>query len=266
MTDLIPELVAKFGGARWTCDTETAFLDLWCTHLANLEPVAMAFAGGLLSDRMAWVFASGYQATMRAVFDDLPEKGWAAFCVSEGRNDLPPLVSTGENRIEGWKTWVAGSGVLDQMIVKVGRGPEAFFLSLPTNRPGITMSTPAPGAFLNELSQGMAQFAEVQWTDADLVRSDRLRLFGPLEPAFIYLAFLGHVHAQAPERCEAMADQLIDWLTSDDLDNPSTLAMVDKGLQTLIAQLDVTKLPRAWETDQRLMKMYSPGIQKRASA
>jgi len=265
MTNLT-DLITQFSGTRRTCDTETAFLDLWRNQAAGLEPVAMAFAGGLLSDRMAWVFASGYQATMRAVFGDLPEKGWAAFCVSEGRNDLPPLVSASENRIEGWKTWVAGSGVLDQMIVKVGRGPDAFFLSLPTDRPGITLSAPAPGAFLNELSQGMAQFDEVQWTDADRVQTDRLRMFAPLEPAYIYLAFCGHVHAQAPERCEAMADQLIDWLTSDDLENLSVLARVDRDLQNLVTDLDGTQLHQSWPTDQRLIKMYSPGIQKRASA
>ena len=265
MTNLA-DLITQFGSLRRTCETEAAFLDLWRHQLAGLEPVAMAFAGGLLSDRMAWVFASGYQATMRAVFDGLPDTGWAAFCVSEGRNDLPPLVSIGKNRIDGWKTWVAGSSVLDQMIVKVGRGPDAFFLSLPTDRPGITLSAPAPGAFLAELSQGMAQFAEVQWADADRVQTDRLRMFAPLEPAYIYLAFCGHVHAQAPERCEALAHQLIEWLTGDDLENLSVLARVDQDLQDLVTDLDSAQLHSAWPTDQRLIKMYSPGIQKRASS
>ena len=43
----------------------------------------MAVHGGMLADRMAWVFVAGYQAALRRTFPDQALPRWAALAVSE---------------------------------------------------------------------------------------------------------------------------------------------------------------------------------------
>ena len=52
---------------------------------------AQAVKGGLLADRMAWVFVAGYQCALRHTFSELPADGIAVFAVSEDRKNDPPL-------------------------------------------------------------------------------------------------------------------------------------------------------------------------------
>ena len=49
--------------------------------LATLPPPAMAFHGGLLADRLPWVFVAGYQAVLHRVFPRLEELGAAYWVV-----------------------------------------------------------------------------------------------------------------------------------------------------------------------------------------
>ncbi|MDP6342951.1 MAG: hypothetical protein QF491_05405, partial [Alphaproteobacteria bacterium] len=57
---------------------EAAWYGLWCgADLGALPPPIAALHGGLLADRLAWVFVAGYQAAVRSVFPEVPSTGWA---------------------------------------------------------------------------------------------------------------------------------------------------------------------------------------------
>ncbi len=82
----------------------------WLEHeVGSQEEIVTAALGGALSDRLAWVFLAGYQATIRRCFPELPpEHGWCSFVNTEDQSgSLPGTSLTGEPgslRLSGWKT------------------------------------------------------------------------------------------------------------------------------------------------------------------
>ena len=72
-----------------TCVSEQDYYDLWhACGLHTMSPGDSAIAGALLADRLPWVFAAGYQATLHNAFPGLPRAGWAAFAATEEACDL----------------------------------------------------------------------------------------------------------------------------------------------------------------------------------
>ena len=64
------ETLVATGLKRIEAASEAAYRDAWNERVVPLDsdPLAMAIAGGLIADRMAWVFVAGYQAACRHVF------------------------------------------------------------------------------------------------------------------------------------------------------------------------------------------------------
>ena len=256
-------------------DNERDFHDAWSAAFTGEEsPVELARSGGAMADRLAWVFASGYQAAMRAVFSGVSGAGWSAFCVSEGRDNLPPVTSTeeeGKTVVSGFKTWVAAATVLSTVIVKVNRGPAAFYVQLPVSRAGVELEAGEPGGFLSEMSQGRCHLADVVVGAADHADTRRLALFGALESQYIYLAFLGMMAARGVS-AGALADDLAGWLQRTVETGELTTALanesadIDDRFQAFVGGIDagVTSSVPGWDRDVRLLHMYSPMIAKRA--
>ena len=95
---------------------EAAWYQLWNgKNLGKLSPRASALQGGLLADRLPWVFVAAYQAAIRSVFQEVPRQGWAAFVATEDKKDpdARPGTSLCEAgsviRLSGYKSWVAQS-------------------------------------------------------------------------------------------------------------------------------------------------------------
>ena len=92
----------------------------------------MAVQGGLVADRLAWVFVAGYQAALRRTFPAEVLHGWGAFAVSEDRRGDPPLPGVDYQQtkdefvISGHKTWVAAVSCVEHLIIKAGRGARAL--------------------------------------------------------------------------------------------------------------------------------------------
>jgi hypothetical protein len=97
------ELEAMLGvKASVNSATEESYRELWLSGVAQQNDLGlMAVQGGLLADRLAWVFVAGYQAALRRTFPDQAYSGWAASAVSEDRRGDPPLQ---EWIISGWRT------------------------------------------------------------------------------------------------------------------------------------------------------------------
>ena len=103
---------------------EAAWYQLWNEKsLGELSPRASALQGGLLADRLPWVFVAAYQAVIRSVFPEVPSQGWAAFAATEDKRDPDAhpgttLRETGSViKLSGWKHWVAQSLHVDHLVV-----------------------------------------------------------------------------------------------------------------------------------------------------
>ncbi len=263
------------------CATEAEYLDMWQKHVASQtkgDLLAMAVAGGLLADRMAWVFVGGYQSAIRRTFMRETFSGWGAFAVSEDRKGQPPLPGVTLNPsaqgdlVSGYKTWVACSDSVEHVVIKSGSGADAGYFNIHRLSPGLTVSSKhavaKPGSFLAEMSQGIAHLQDVA-VDQRLDNSEVVR-FGIRETLYIYCAFCAHAgqfypSQVNPEVCAGLIlrlSELLDDLPTDQV-GLNELKAVDMAVQDLLGQISIDAVDTNWFKDRQLIAMYSPGIQKR---
>ena len=249
---------------------ERAFADMWLRQVAPLSSrVAQAVQGGLLADRLAWVFVAGYQCALRHTFAQLPTDSMAAFAVSEDRKGEPPLpgvtatVLNNETKVSGYKTWVACCATLSHLIIKSDRGDKANYYCLERSSHGLTL-TPKYGAFLAEMSQGVAQLNQV--AVATPLDATQVSHFGTRETLYIYMAFCAWAgkFSESAETCEALIHRLARLVEQPPKDEAGLVELksVDQAVQTLRESIPTTAAAN-YEQDQRLIAMYSSGIQKR---
>ena len=259
------------------CSEETAYLQLWIQQVSQQQdPALMAVHGGMLADRMAWVFVAGYQAALRRTFPDQALPRWAALAVSEDRRNDPPLpgvdyqLNDGEFVISGHKTWVAAVNSVEHLVIKAGKGARALYFNLPRTTEGLEFSSRA-ASFLGEMSQGSAHLSAVRLAADAALDASEIPHFGVREALYIYLAFLGYAgqrwsNAVSSEDCLALILRLSRALAETVLP-VAELKAIDTDVQKIL--LDISPAVGAdnerWEKDQRLISMYSPGIQQRSS-
>jgi acyl-CoA dehydrogenase len=113
-------------------DTVASWWPRWRDGAARAgDSAAQALLGGFDADRVAWAFASGYQAALRALLPDLPADAVAAFCVTEERGNRPRDIETrftpaadGSVSITGAKRWTT-LGPDSSLLLVVGALPPA---------------------------------------------------------------------------------------------------------------------------------------------
>ncbi|MEM8769575.1 MAG: hypothetical protein AAGE43_19220 [Pseudomonadota bacterium] len=259
--------------------TEPGFLAHWAEATAGIgeDPLALARAGGRAADRLAWVFASGYQAAVRHCFPEFapPPGAWTCFAAAEPR-DMPGCVlkqTADGTLLEGNKSWVAGAGVIERLVVAVGDGESRVFLHVPRNSEGVDILFPREPGFLAELSQGAASFKAVS-VPADAILSDlnRAQWFRGAEPLFVLSALVAclteharridpqHPCVEAAEVLEKDAAQLVGVLGDKDQIVPGLRAFragVGAFLQTAEPVLETAPmLADSWGRDSRLLHMF----------
>lgn len=261
---------------RMPCTDEAAYLAAWKAHALPLAdgPLPLAVAGGMIADRLAWVFQAGYQAACRDAFPEIRCSGWIAYAASEDRKGDPPLpgVTLADGHLHGSKTWVAAARSLDQMVIKLGSGPDARYLRVPRDAPGLTLVPGHRSGFLGDLSQGQAHFERTPLSATAQLDPGRIRRFPVTEPLYLYAAFCGFVIGSTREaeldRCArdclaAVAAAL--GPAGSGLDR-SRLAHADALAQDLRTRLAGNRLQAAgdWPGDERLIAMYSRSLQEQA--
>ena len=254
---------------------EDAYKALWLAAVAPQQDLGLlAVQGGLLADRLAWVFVAGYQAALRRTFPDQGFSGWAAFAVSEDRRGDPPLpgvdyqnVDTGFS-ISGHKTWVAAVNAVDHLVIKAGRGARARYFNLPRQTRGLELSARAAN-FLGEMSQGSAHLVDVRVSTDTALNADAVPQFGQREALYIYLAFLAYagrawLQDAAQDDCLSLIQRLDQALAQPQLPL-AEVKELDVAVQSVLASIAAAAAAdnERWEVDQRLISMYSPGIQQR---
>ena len=250
---------------------ERSYYDLWQSNLGRpMDMATLTFAGGMLSDRLAWVFAAGYQVAMRRAFS-LQGKQWSAFCVSEGGQGRPAVSiaesASGGVTLQGAKTWVAAASVVDDLIVKVGRGRTAVYLKVDRDRPGLMIEIPEQGEFLAELSKGVAVFDGLVIADNDVLVMPPMKLFPLYEASSILLAFTGLLYRLGVPDGLTLANSYSEDIMHAELS--ANIVLLDRfltELEKVIAEhaRNLTENLVGWLADQKLVAMYAGLIRRKS--
>ena len=260
---------------------ERSFHSAWlaaCTT-ADGEPLSdgaeLALAGGALADRLAWVFVSGYQAAVRRCFPELVSgAGWTCLAAAEGRGGAGcELVKQGDSLLlSGEKSWIAGAGVLESLVVSVGEGEARCFVGIQASALGVNIDLPRTPGFLREMSQGVARFDHVAIPAAGVINEPARGLwFRGAEPLYVMLALNACLRSRA---LKAGREDLAS-LAGEAIDHGRTLpAVLDQktailtglaelralSVKALAAAVDVVaESPThaaSWQADARLFAMF----------
>lgn len=257
---------------------EAAYLAVWrAAGLGAGDPIANALHGGLLADRLPWVFIAGYQAANRRIFPDLPAEDWVAYAAAEDRDnpDLRPGVTArqadGGWRLDGSKTWIGQSRSVARLIVTArvdGADQPNATAMVERSAAGLTLTHREAPGFLPALSQGFAAFDAAACTAPTPWTPPMVKRFGRLEARFVMLAAAGFLlnHGAPPAVMAPMVLALAESCETEDI-GPLTMAAIDDAFQVACADFeakaDLASLPD-WAADRRLLGMYSARIQKRA--
>lgn len=264
---------------------EAAYLALWQEHaLHTRAPRDAAYEGGLLADRLAWVFVAGYQAAVRSIFPEVQSTGWLAFAASEDTEDPeqhPPVEATADESewlLSGCKSWVAQSAHVSELVVTAKLRDRTELFRVASDIKGLTLTHRDAPKFLAAMSQGFARFDETP--AARLDDPDRRRSFMVAEALAMMLAATGYVqrHTAAEQEpaaralrqlgeCVAPLGDNLDLLAAGDLVDPKELRAIDErwqtALQDWIAATDTDALPE-FAVDAPLLTLYRRGIANRA--
>jgi hypothetical protein len=264
------------------CTNENDYFSLWLQReIGTLEPVSQAIVGALLADRLSWVFAAGYQATLRAAFTDLPDGGWAAFTAQEAKDDgdnYPPTrLETGADgyQLTGCKSWVGHSRLVGHLIVTVndpaGDKTKTRAVIIDAKRAGVSLTHRQQPKFLGAMSQGFAHFQEVEVAPHELIDFEPIRAFGRTEAKFVMLAATTYMFARArPESSlsdslQSIAGALLALLAENET-SKQVYGAIDRAFQsatdTFEQTIDTTSFPD-YQSDRQLMRMYTARIQRR---
>ena len=179
--------------------TEADWHATWTDRrLSDADLVVIAALGGALADRLAWVFLSGYQATVYRCFPGLSrEPGWTSFVNTEDRSGvLPGTLLSGEGdarRLNGWKGWLAASASVDRLLVSAKQEQSPFIL-LRRDASGVRIEERDAPSYLPELTQGRVRFEDVAVPDAALIGNEEtFPTFRVAEGAYIRVALTGFI-------------------------------------------------------------------------
>ncbi|MBT5701992.1 MAG: hypothetical protein QMC00_00270 [Pseudomonadales bacterium] len=244
---------------------EVDYHRLWISQLdCSWSAEQTAFAGGLISDRLAFLFISGYQAAVRRTFN-LTKPTWTVLAISEDRNpDQPrPGLTESNDRVSGYKTWVASSRFAEDIIVSVDT--TKLYIANRTT-PGLQLVHKEAPGFLGDMSQGVAQFTDVAISELQVLGEFDLKLFAKREPLYIYFAFCGFLHRRGTADIKSLLEDLL-IIASGDFTDPihkALFAKTDTRISEIFSNLAPALFAGDYEKDKGLMSLYSKVIQKRA--
>lgn len=264
------------------CAREADFHALWLARGYDaLTPVAAAIAGGAVADRLAWVFAAGYQATLRNAFTALPPRGWAAFVATEDTREPERYPGTTLSvdgdalRLDGCKLWVGHSRVAEHLVVSVndpaGDKRRARAAIVARDAPGVVLTHRETPGFLPAISQGYARFEGTPVAAGEVIDFEPIRQFGRTEAKFVMLAASAFMLARLPATSTArdtgyaVAAGLVALL-DEAATSRQVYGALDRAYQGLAdafeREVDVAALPGD-AADLRLLRMYTARIQRR---
>jgi alkylation response protein AidB-like acyl-CoA dehydrogenase len=217
--------------------------------------MARAIAGGFAADRVAWAFASGYQAALRALLTDLPDAAMVAICVTEETGNRPRDIATtishgadGSIAISGAKRWTT-LGPASTLLLVVGREsgsadrPRLRVARVPTDAPGVSVIDMPATRFVPEVPHARVQLADVRLPADALLPGDGyttcVKPFRTLEDTHVTAAVLAYLLREARARSwpAELRERIVATLTAlssvaeDDADSPLAHVALEGALR-----------------------------------
>jgi alkylation response protein AidB-like acyl-CoA dehydrogenase len=200
---LVAPLLAAADVAGW--------MDAHRAATSGLAPIDAALLGGAAADRVAYAFAAGYAAALRALVPSLPEGALAAFCATEAGGVHPRAIETrldaraAPATIRGHKRFVTFAEHADTLLVVAseGAGPDGRnrlrVARVAGRGPGVALAPLPPTPFTPEMGH-----AEVVFHDAPVIEvlpgdgyARYLKPFRTIEDLHVHAALLGHLAGAA---------------------------------------------------------------------
>lgn len=231
-------MVPQLRAARAVAVPCASVAEWWPRHRAiaaeHADPIHQAIVGGFVADRLAWAFASGYQAALRALFPDLPPDRICALCVTEDGGNAPRAIRAEIARAEagrvlnGAKRWttLGPEGALFLVAAREveagGERPRLRVARIPSNLPGVTVEPMPPARFVPEVPHAQLRFRDVVLPEASLLPGDGwdeyVKPFRTVEDIHVHAAVLAYLMREAarlswPERWIERASALLAALT-----------------------------------------------------
>ena len=190
-----------------------------CTA-AHASTIERAMAAGFAADRVAWAFAAGYQAALRALVPDLPDDTLAAFCVTEESGNRPRDIQTtithcadGAISISGAKRWTT-LGPDSTLLLVVGREvgagasagdrPRLRIARVPSDTPGLMLVAMPATRFVPEVPHARVMLSEARLPTGALQPGDGydafVKPFRTLEDTHVTAAVLAYLLREARAR------------------------------------------------------------------
>ena len=177
------------------------------------NPMDRAIAAGFAADRVAWAFASGYQAALQALFPAIADDTLAALCVTEAAGNHPRAIGTklrhtGDGwRLDGAKRWttLGPQGalflVLARDVAAPGERPALKVARVPSGAPGVRVEAMPATRFVPEVPHAQLHFEGVELDDDALLPGDGwahyAKPFRTVEDAHVHAAVLAYLLREA---------------------------------------------------------------------
>jgi hypothetical protein len=262
------------------------------------RPIQRAIFAGLSCDRLAWAFASGYQAAIRCLYPHLPEGIVAAMCISESGGNHPRAIHTRVTAtdrgylLDGEKRFITGGETADRLAVAASMGVEngRNVLRMAWVNPetaGVALSTAPPLPFIPELTHCSATFRQVFIPSGNLLPGDgyaeAVKPFRTIEDLHVTGAVLGHLLGIArrcgwPRGIVGQMTLLVAAVVSLAEENPRAPA-VHVAMGGLLEQVDLlldtldplwpgtgAAIHRRWQRDRPVLAIAARARQQRLEA
>ena len=278
--------------------------DWWTSHLEWTSrfsaPADAALAAGFSADRLAYAFASGYQAALRALVAGLPREHRSALCATESGGGHPSAIQTrlvrsdeGALSLEGTKTFVTLGTAADELLVVASEGQDPQgrnrlrLVRLDARRPGVTLTGLPPPPFVPELPHAELRLNAVAVSEREVLPGDGyeryLKPFRTVEDCHVLAAVLGWLLqvARRSDWPETVREELLalavtlHGLAREDPGSPAVhlalagalelLSRQVEALEPLWARVDAPTRER-WIRDRPLLQVAGKVRAKRREA
>ena len=262
--------------------------------------IDQALLGGVLADRTAFAFSSGYLSALRLMFPDFHHDGFASLCVTEEEGNHPKAIKAtlkycdGQWVLNGLKTFVTGGCDAQQLFIaattdKVIDGRQQIrVVRVLEGQQGMVVTELPTLPFVPEVSHATVRFDNAVIAPSDILPgdgySDYVKLFRTIEDVHVSMAVLGYIARTAISSRwpEALIEQVLALILSHRqiglMDPRSTmthlaLAGARQQMELLLEAVDVEweKSDKngyeCWSRDKALLKIAGKaGHQRRKNA
>ncbi len=249
-------------------------------------PADKAMIGGFISDRVAYAFAAGYQASIQRLVPDLPSNAITAVCITEEGGAHPRMIKSslvpvdahsGDQslwKLNGKKQFVTCATDADQLLVAASTGldqdgkNQIRMVMLSREISGLTFELMKDLPFIPEISHGKITFDNVTVQKSQILAGDGyieyIKPFRTIEDIHVSIAMLGYLFRVS---CQykwpgSFKEQIISLLVSArtlSIENPLATAVhiATGGFFSQINQLLSSVEPLWAKTDQETRNSWN---------